>query len=180
MNCSCPVGRILVHHGRFAEGLADGTLVHGRSEVKDGLVSSAFVGGRTANGGGRATGASPRADAAENGDAVVSEETRLALAADGCHSCPPKKSIEEHVAEQQRFLADELRPRRDAAQAGQGHVFFVDAAHFVFGTGEPDAVKAARPVRRGGVGKVPDEGNSLASYPTACPCSTEGGACQPV
>jgi transposase len=38
------------------------------------------------------------------------------------------------VAEQQRFLADELRPRLDAAQAGQGHVFFGDAAHFVFGT----------------------------------------------
>jgi transposase len=27
-----------------------------------------------------------------------------------------------------------LRPRLDAAQAGEGHVFFVDAAHFVFGT----------------------------------------------
>lgn len=38
------------------------------------------------------------------------------------------------MAEQQRFLADELRPRLDAAEAGQGHVFFVDAAHFVFGT----------------------------------------------
>jgi len=38
------------------------------------------------------------------------------------------------VAEQQQFLADELRPRLDAAQAGQGHVFFVDAAHFVYGT----------------------------------------------
>ena len=38
------------------------------------------------------------------------------------------------MAEQQRFLADELRQRLDAAQAGQGHVFFVDAAHFVFGT----------------------------------------------
>jgi transposase len=38
------------------------------------------------------------------------------------------------VAEQQRFLADELMPRLEAAQAGQGHVFFVDAAHFVFGT----------------------------------------------
>ena len=32
-------------------------------------------------------------------------------------------------------------------------------------TGEPDAVKVARPVRRGVVGKVP-EGNSLATYPT--------------
>jgi transposase len=38
------------------------------------------------------------------------------------------------VAEQRQFLADELRPRLDAAQAGQGHVFFVDAAHFVFGS----------------------------------------------
>jgi len=27
-----------------------------------------------------------------------------------------------------------LKPRLQAAQAGQGHVFFVDAAHFVFGT----------------------------------------------
>ena len=32
------------------------------------------------------------------------------------------------------FLDTDLRPRLDAAQAGQGHVFFVDAAHFVFGT----------------------------------------------
>jgi transposase len=38
------------------------------------------------------------------------------------------------VAEQQQFLADKLKPRLEAAQAGQGHVFFVDAAHFVFGT----------------------------------------------
>lgn len=38
------------------------------------------------------------------------------------------------MEEQQRFLADELKPRLEAAQAGQGHVFFVDAAHFVFGT----------------------------------------------
>jgi hypothetical protein len=32
------------------------------------------------------------------------------------------------------FLDTELKPRLDAAQAGQGHVFFADAAHFVFGT----------------------------------------------
>jgi transposase len=38
------------------------------------------------------------------------------------------------VAEQQRFYDEELRPCLEAAQAGQGHVFFVDAAHFVFGT----------------------------------------------
>jgi transposase len=38
------------------------------------------------------------------------------------------------VAEQGRFLDGELKPRLEAAQAGQGHLFFVDAAHFVFGT----------------------------------------------
>ena len=40
----------------------------------------------------------------------------------------------EHVETQSQFLRDELKPRLDAALAGQGHVFFVDAAHFVFGT----------------------------------------------
>ena len=40
----------------------------------------------------------------------------------------------EHVAEQALFYDVELKPRLDAAVAGRGHVFFVDAAHFVFGT----------------------------------------------
>ncbi len=40
----------------------------------------------------------------------------------------------EHVQTQATFLDDELKPRLDAALAGEGHVFFVDAAHFVFGT----------------------------------------------
>ena len=40
----------------------------------------------------------------------------------------------EHVETQSQFLRDELKPRLDAAVAGEGHVFFVDAAHFVFGT----------------------------------------------
>lgn len=40
----------------------------------------------------------------------------------------------EHVQTQAEFLETELKPRLDAAQAGEGHVFFVDAAHFVFGT----------------------------------------------
>src|SRR5947199_2203306 len=31
-------------------------------------------------------------------------------------------------------LTTELQPALDAAQTGDGHVFFVDAAHFVFGT----------------------------------------------
>ena len=40
----------------------------------------------------------------------------------------------EHVREQREFLDSELKPKLDAAIAGQGHVFFVDAAHFVYGT----------------------------------------------
>ena len=40
----------------------------------------------------------------------------------------------EHVADQDQFHDVELKPRLDAAAARQGHVFFVDAAHFVFGT----------------------------------------------
>jgi transposase len=42
--------------------------------------------------------------------------------------------LAEHVEIQSRFLRDELKPRLDAAVAGRGHVFFGDAAHFVFGT----------------------------------------------
>ena len=40
----------------------------------------------------------------------------------------------EHVEIQAQFLETVLKPRLDAALTGQGHVFFVDAAHFVFGT----------------------------------------------
>lgn len=40
----------------------------------------------------------------------------------------------EHVKDQAKFLDTKLRPKLDNAQAGKGHVFFVDAAHFVFGT----------------------------------------------
>jgi transposase len=42
--------------------------------------------------------------------------------------------LAEHVEAQAAFLEAELKPRLEAAQAGRGHVFFVDAAHFVFGT----------------------------------------------
>jgi transposase len=47
---------------------------------------------------------------------------------------PAKKNLPEHVREQREFLDNQLRPRLDAAVAGREHVFFVDAAHFVFGT----------------------------------------------
>jgi transposase len=42
--------------------------------------------------------------------------------------------LAEHVEIQAQFLETDLKPRLDAAMTGQGHVFFVDAAHFVFGT----------------------------------------------
>ena len=40
----------------------------------------------------------------------------------------------EHVEAQATFHDTELKPCLEAAEAGQAHVFFVDAAHFVFGT----------------------------------------------
>src|SRR5581483_2335157 len=46
----------------------------------------------------------------------------------------PKNTLAEHVATQAEFLETKLKPVLDAASAGRGHVFFVDAAHFVFGT----------------------------------------------
>jgi transposase len=46
---------------------------------------------------------------------------------------PPKKTIEEHAAIQAEFLATKLEPVLAEARAGKGHVFFVDAAHFVMG-----------------------------------------------
>ena len=46
---------------------------------------------------------------------------------------PPKKTIEEHAATQAEFLETKLEPLLQEARAGKGHVFFVDAAHFVMG-----------------------------------------------
>ena len=45
-----------------------------------------------------------------------------------------QKSLEEHAADQTTFLDNQRKPAREAAQAGHGHVFFVDAAPVVFGT----------------------------------------------
>jgi transposase len=42
--------------------------------------------------------------------------------------------LPEHVREQREFLDNQLKPKLDAALAGRGHVLFVDAAHFVYGT----------------------------------------------
>lgn len=46
---------------------------------------------------------------------------------------PPNKTIEEHVAVQAEFLENKLEPALAEAREGQGHLFFVDAAHFVQG-----------------------------------------------
>jgi transposase len=46
---------------------------------------------------------------------------------------PPKKSIEEHAGTQAAFLQTKLEPLLEEARADKGHVFFVDAAHFVMG-----------------------------------------------
>ena len=48
--------------------------------------------------------------------------------------CPPKTDLPDHIREQKHFLETQLQPRLDEAVAGRRHVFFVDAAHFVFGT----------------------------------------------
>ena len=50
------------------------------------------------------------------------------------HPRAAQKNLAEHVETQAVFLDAELRPKLDAALAGNGHVFFVDAAHFVLGT----------------------------------------------
>jgi transposase len=47
---------------------------------------------------------------------------------------PPKKPWPSTFRTKLSFLDNKLNPILDDAQAGQGHVFFVDAADFVFGT----------------------------------------------
>lgn len=42
--------------------------------------------------------------------------------------------MEQHASDQHEFLDDELNPRLDEARAGTRRLYFVDAAHFVFGT----------------------------------------------
>jgi transposase len=50
----------------------------------------------------------------------------------GAIPVPPKKTIEEHAREQATYVEEELEPRLEQARRGQGQVYFVDAAHFVF------------------------------------------------
>jgi transposase len=66
---------------------------------------------------------------------------------------PPKKTIEEHVAIQAEFLETKLEPALQEARAGKGHVFFVDAAHFVMGAFLCCVWCMARLFIRGGSGR---------------------------
>jgi transposase len=52
----------------------------------------------------------------------------------GAIPLPPKKTIAEHAATQAEFRETKLEPLLAQARAGQAHVFFVDAAHFVLGS----------------------------------------------
>jgi len=56
------------------------------------------------------------------------------MAARSRHPRAAPKNLAEHVEIQALFLDTELKPKLDSAQAGEGHVFFVDAVHFVLGT----------------------------------------------
>jgi len=47
---------------------------------------------------------------------------------------PPNKTAEEHARTQAEFLQQKLEPALTDACAGQAHLFFVDAAHFVMGS----------------------------------------------
>jgi transposase len=47
---------------------------------------------------------------------------------------PPKKTVEEHAATQAEYLEQTLEPALAQARAGEAHLFFVDAAHFVMGS----------------------------------------------
>ena len=71
----------------------------------------------------------------------------------GAIPLPPKKTIEEHAATQAEFLETKLEPLLEAARAGQGHVFFVDAAHFVMGAFLCCVWCLARLFIRGGSGR---------------------------
>jgi transposase len=56
------------------------------------------------------------------------------VAAGSRHPGSPQKTLDEHVREQAEFLDAQLKPRLQEAEAGKRHVFFVDAAHMVYGT----------------------------------------------
>jgi transposase len=71
----------------------------------------------------------------------------------GAIPLPPKKTVEEHVSVQAKFLEEKLEPALAEAREGKGHVFFVDAAHFVMGSFLCCVWCLARYMIRGGSGR---------------------------
>src|SRR5260370_10260246 len=71
---------------------------------------------------------------AHPGAEVLKKSLGLKWRCSGAIPLPPKKTVAEHVATQAEFLADKLEPTLEQARCGQGHVFFVDPAHFVMGS----------------------------------------------
>lgn len=71
----------------------------------------------------------------------------------GAIPLPPKKTLEEHARTQAEFLEQRLEPALAEARAGAGHVFFVDAAHFVMGSFLCCVWSLLRLMIRGGSGR---------------------------
>lgn len=71
----------------------------------------------------------------------------------GAIPLPPKKSVQEHVRTQAEFLDNQLKPALAEASQGRGHVFFLDAAHFVMGSFLCCVWCLARYMIRGGSGR---------------------------
>jgi transposase len=66
---------------------------------------------------------------------------------------PPQQTIAEHAATQANFLETTLEPTRAEARAGNGPVFFVDAAHCVRGAFLCCVWSRVRLCLRGGSGR---------------------------
>ena len=69
-----------------------------------------------------------------NSGAEIPSEFGNVLAAHGGDPGASPKNLSEHIADQAAFREQKLQPALDAAAAGEGPVFFVDATHLVFGT----------------------------------------------
>jgi transposase len=71
----------------------------------------------------------------------------------GAIPLPPKKTVEEHARTQAEFLEQKLEPALAEAREGKGHIFFVDAAHFVMGSFLCCVWSLVRLMIRGGSGR---------------------------
>ena len=98
----------------------------------EGRVSRATrpLGGR----GGRAHQDADRLGAATDSSPTPPASVGAGVSSDARDPGTAQKKLEEHLADQAAFVEHKRQPALDAAQPGRGHVFFVDASHFVTGT----------------------------------------------